>query len=42
MAKMCPMSGCKDTPGMCVHDKMMIGLVVIVVLYFVARSLGWF
>lgn len=28
MAKMCPIDGCKGTKGMCIHDKMMIGMAV--------------
>ncbi len=24
MATMCPLSGCKSTKGMCIHDKLMI------------------
>ena len=39
MAKMCPMSGCKDKPGMCIHEKMMIGLVIIVVIVIVVKLL---
>lgn len=26
MAKMCPLEGCKAEPGLCIHDKMMIGM----------------
>ena len=31
MAKMCPLDGCKATPGLCIHDKLMIvmGLMVV-------------
>ena len=32
MAKFCPMSGCKEKAGMCVHDKMMIGVVLMIVV----------
>ncbi len=42
MAKMCPMCKPKQESGLCVHEKLIMGLVVIVVLYFIARSLGWF
>ena len=37
MAKMCPMSGCKDKPGMCIHEKMMLGLGVIIVIVIVVK-----
>lgn len=36
MAKMCPMSGCQGTHGMCIHDKMMFGMVALMV----AASVG--
>jgi plastocyanin len=29
MAKVCPMGGCKEKEGMCVHDKMMLVIIVI-------------
>lgn len=32
MAKMCPMDGCKSDEGLCIHDKMMIGMVVLIAL----------
>jgi hypothetical protein len=33
MAKMCPIDGCRQTKGLCIHDKMMIvmGLVLMIV-----------
>jgi len=41
MAKMCPLDGCHDRKGLCVHEKLMIGMGVLamltLVLYF---SLG--
>jgi hypothetical protein len=39
---MCPIKGCKDKSGMCVHEKMMIGLVVIIILLVIAKAVGWF
>lgn len=42
MAKMCPMRGCKEKEGMCIHEKMMIGLVVIIVLVIIAKISGVF
>ena len=42
MVKMCPMSGCKDKPGMCIHEKMMMGLVVIIILVVIAKVLNLF
>lgn len=30
MAKMCPMSGCKEKPGMCIHEKMIVLMIVII------------
>lgn len=32
MAKMCPMSGCKSCGGMCVHDKMMLGMGLLIMV----------
>lgn len=29
MAAMCPMSGCKAKKGLCIHEKMMLGMGVI-------------
>lgn len=37
MAKMCPMSGCKAKSGLCIHDKMMIGMGVLVMLGAIAH-----
>jgi hypothetical protein len=37
MAKMCPMSGCKAESGMCIHDKMMIGMGVMMMLGAIAH-----
>lgn len=32
MAKMCPLSGCKASKGLCVHEKMMLGMGVLMTL----------
>jgi hypothetical protein len=37
MSLMCSMDGCKQKNGMCVHEKMMLGIMVIIVL----GSLVW-
>jgi len=37
MAKMCPMSGCKACEGMCVHEKMMIGMGALLMLGTIAH-----
>ena len=42
MAKMCPMCKAKNEPGMCMHEKMMLGLVVIISLVIIANALDWF
>ncbi len=42
MSKMCPLKGCKEKPGMCIHEKMMLGLVVIIILVIIVRALGLF
>ena len=42
MTKVCPMNGCKDKQGMCIHEKMMVGIAIIVVLVVIAKVLGWF
>jgi len=39
MALMCPLEGCKAKHGMCNHEKMMIGIVVLVVVALVAAKL---
>lgn len=31
MAKMCPMQGCKEKEGMCMHEKTMLVLLIIVI-----------
>jgi len=36
MSMMCPMEGCKKTAGMCRHEKMMLGVAVLLVVGFVA------
>ena len=43
MSMMCSMEGCKKHQGMCKHEKMMAGLVVLAVVAFVAgRALSLF
>lgn len=33
MSMMCKMNGsCETTPGMCIHEKMMLGMVVLVAI----------
>jgi hypothetical protein len=32
MAKMCPMSGCRSCEGLCAHDKMMLGMGIVMML----------
>lgn len=40
MSMMCKMNGsCEATPGMCVHEKMMLGMVVMVA---VGAAAFWF
>lgn len=39
MAKICPMKGCKGKPGMCIHEKMMLGIAVIAVVVLIVRAL---
>ncbi len=36
MSLMCSMAGCKKTAGMCKHEKMMLGVLVLLVVGFVA------
>lgn len=38
----CPVSGCTNKEGMCVHKKLMILAVVIVAAVVVAKVLGWY
>ncbi len=43
MSLMCSMEGCKRQSGMCKHEKMMAGFVIVVVVGFVAgKALGLF
>lgn len=35
MAKVCPLKGCKETEGMCIHEKMMVAVVVIIILWII-------
>ncbi len=37
MAMMCSMSGCKAKSGMCIHEKMMMGMGVFVMLGAIAH-----
>ena len=37
MAKMCPMSGCKSHAGFCIHDKMMVGMGVVMMVAALAH-----
>lgn len=32
MTKVCPMSGCQGKEGMCIHDKMMVGVMLVAVI----------
>lgn len=42
MAKMCPMSGCKSCEGLCIHDKMMLVMGVMMMFGAVAHwGLHW-
>lgn len=37
MAKMCPIDACSKKPGLCIHEKMMIGMGIVgmvVALFF--------
>jgi hypothetical protein len=40
MAKMCPMAGCKEKSGICIHEKIIFGLVVIIILVVINRVIG--
>ncbi len=40
MAKMCPMCTAGNKNELCIHEKMILGLVVLAFLYFTAVSLG--
>lgn len=35
MSLMCTLKGCKEKEGMCIHEKLMAGLLVVVVLVIV-------
>jgi len=32
MPKVCPLNGCKEKQGMCIHDWLMVAMVVIIVV----------
>ena len=42
MAKMCPMKGCKTSEGMCVHEKMMAVIVMVVIVAAALKLLNVF
>lgn len=37
MAKMCPIDGCRAKAGLCIHDKLMIGMGVMALAAAIAR-----
>lgn len=37
MAKMCPIDGCKAKQGLCIHDKLMIGMGLLAMMAAVAH-----
>ncbi|MEA2038145.1 MAG: hypothetical protein U9O94_11665 [Nanoarchaeota archaeon] len=39
MAHVCPMQGCKEKQGMCMHEKMMLRLVVVVIIVVIFKTL---
>lgn len=32
MAMMCPIDGCKKEKGLCIHEKMMLGMVAVLIV----------
>ncbi|MDD5615709.1 MAG: hypothetical protein PHH85_05855 [Candidatus Methanoperedens sp.] len=42
MAKMCSMEGCKTSEGMCVHEKMMLVVVMVAIVAVAAKFLNVF
>jgi len=40
MAKVCPMKGCKEKEGMCIHDKMMVIIMLVVVIFLLYKVLA--
>lgn len=42
MAKICPMNSCKEHEGMCMHDKLMIGMIAIALIAVIAKFSGVF
>lgn len=42
MAKMCPLDGCKAKSGLCIHDKMMIGVSILASISIAAFLSGVF
>lgn len=42
MAIMCPMCKLKQQSGMCIHEKMMIGIVIIIILLIIAKVINLF
>jgi len=39
MAHVCPMKGCKESEGMCIHEKIMVGVVVLLVVIYIISKL---
>jgi len=39
MAMICPMKGCKGHKGMCIHEKAMVILLIIIVVFIAFRAL---
>ena len=38
MSMICPMKGCKEHKGMCMHEKAMIVLLIIIVFFVAFRA----
>ena len=42
MIKTCPINGCTNKEGMCIHKKMMLAVAIIATLAIIAKVLGWY
>jgi hypothetical protein len=42
MAKICPLKGCSSIPGMCMHDKIMLVVTIVIVIVVLAKLFNLF
>ena len=40
--KSCPINGCANKEGLCIHKKMMLAVGIVIVFAILAKIFGWF